>query len=140
MADYHHNRIGTQETGDAEVEGDQQQAWFRDMWEGKQQTEAEQAEVETSKQAEQEEADAAQQEDDDDDDFGDDFDDFAEEGGDDDDFGDFDEADADADEGVVESAPEAPSIPSSLSGLVSSQQNQLSFFQSVPITSKLTYL
>ena len=55
-----------------------QQAWFRSMWEGRSPEDT---------MSSQEQPSAAQ---DNEDDFGDDFDEFAE-GGDDDDFGDFDE-------------------------------------------------
>lgn len=114
----------TEETGDAAV-GEDQQAWFRDMWEGKKEEELHESVEEPL----EEPADAAieNNNNNDDDDFGDDFDEFAEEGGDDDDFGDFDEADAD--DGIVEGEsqepqPQSQPTSSSLSGLVSSQQNQ----------------
>ena len=63
-----------------EQDPDDRQAWFRSMWEGKPQPEPPQLDG-TSNDAD---------DDDDDDGFGDDFDEFAEEGGDED-FGDFDE-------------------------------------------------
>ncbi|CZT17455.1 uncharacterized protein RCC_03289 [Ramularia collo-cygni] len=115
----------SEEVGDAKV--GEQQAWLKEMWEGKQQAgqptppppqQQEQEEPQTLHEDENdqgEEAEAAKDDDDDDDDdFGDDFDEFAEEGGDDDDFGDFDEADGDADEGggMEETLPS-----SSLAGL-----------------------
>ncbi|WPH03274.1 Hypothetical protein R9X50_00615100 [Acrodontium crateriforme] len=83
------------------MNSDDQQAWFRSMWEGKNVESAEQSQSKT----ESIPADGGADNDDDDDDddgFGDDFDEFAEEGGDDDDFGDFDEA---------EDAPMEPTIP-----------------------------
>lgn len=98
------------------IDEEDQQAWFRSMWEGKEDEPAQPAEPDTEPAAP--EGDAPQ----DDDDFGDDFDDFAEGQEADDDFGDFDEADE------TPMAPESqPPVqtqqPDILAGLVSSVQS-----------------
>lgn len=118
-------RIRTQAAGDSQVDGDQQQAWFRDMWEGKAQEEPSH-----TKPADNEDPAAENTNDDDDDDFGDDFDEFAEEGGDDDDFGDFDEADADEPPAVADNAQQSAqqTIHTSLAGLVSSSHTNPTAF------------
>ncbi|SMR51624.1 unnamed protein product [Zymoseptoria tritici ST99CH_3D1] len=87
--------------GDSEIEQDpeDQQAWFRSMWEGKAVTE------QPAPTPDDASNDADQ---DDDDDFGDDFDEFAEEA-EDDDFGDFDEATPSA-EAAPPSVPEPQSV------------------------------
>ncbi|KAM0719806.1 hypothetical protein Q7P37_003940 [Cladosporium fusiforme] len=94
------------------VSDEDQQTWFRNMWEGKEEetTVPTEPEIQTEVAAEQ---DAMNN---DDDDFGDDFDDFAEGEEADDDFGDFDEAD------VTPMAPEPqpvvqPQQPDILAGL-----------------------
>lgn len=92
---------------------DDQQAWFRSMWEGKEKnSEAEEQHEEQDKSIPAENGEAG------DGDFGDDFDEFAEEGGDDDDFGDFDEAE---DAPVERSIPAVsqPAVPDVLADLVS---------------------
>ena len=103
-----------------EGEGEERQAWFRDMWEG----DAKKEEAESGKVEEE-------------DGFGDDFDDFNEGGGgDDDDFGDFDEAEEEEDAAPTE-APPPPEVkqPDILAGLVSSRSLQL---HSPPSTFALT--
>lgn len=95
------------------VDPAQQQAWFRSMWEGKQEQCQNQA---AATQDPYDEGDAA---DDEDDGIGDDFNEFAEEGGDDD-FGDFDEAEDAPSEAQLEPARSQPPAPDLLTGLVSS--------------------
>ena len=109
------------------VDPEQQQAWFRSMWESTPTREKEEKEAVDAQQP-QHEAEELDQGDGEDagngDGFGDDFDDFNEGGGDDDDFGDFDEAE-EADTSVVKEPPVQPAQPAAppdiLAGLVSSQ-------------------
>ncbi|KAK0252327.1 hypothetical protein B0A54_14126 [Friedmanniomyces endolithicus] len=88
---------------DHEVDPEQQQAWFRSMWEGKQdqgeRVQPTKDEAETNADDEEHEADEN----------GDDFDDFNEGGGEDD-FGDFDEAE-EAESTPIAEAPSHPSHP-----------------------------
>lgn len=91
------------------------QAWFRSMWEGKQEDDTPTQETPQTTQSNIPDDDAE----DADDDFGDDFDEFAE-GGEDDDFGDFDEPTTPAP--VPEQQPQSYSLPDALAGLVSSHQ------------------
>nr|POE69073.1 uncharacterized protein c8e11.05c [Quercus suber] len=90
-------------SNDTALGQDEQQAWFRSMWNGKGEDAAE---------IRHDETDNA---DDENDDFGDDFDDFAEEGGEDD-FGDFDKAEDTAAEAPQE-PPSQPPTPAPLAGL-----------------------
>jgi len=102
------------------VNEEEQQTWFRNMWEGKAERQEQTAQPSEPK---PELAAATEEENDfnDGDEFGDDFDDFAEGQEADDDFGDFDEAN----ETPVAAEPQ-PSIPTQqpglLAGLVSSVQ------------------
>ncbi len=104
---------------DHEVDPEQQQAWFRSMWEGKQDQgehpQPTEDEAETNADGEEHEA----YED------GDDFDDFNEGVGEDD-FGDFDEAE-EAESTPIAEAPTHPPHPAAppdiLAGLVSSMPN-----------------
>lgn len=102
----------SERSSEIEQNPEDRQAWFRSMWEAKEEEDVPPAETEDNEQ--NDEAD-------DNDDFGDDFDDFAE-GGEDDDFGDFD--DEPTTPGVIEAnVPEQPlsySLPEQLAGLVSS--------------------
>jgi hypothetical protein len=101
------------------VSEEEQQTWFRNMWEGK---EEQQAQVAQPSEPEPEMAAATEENEfNDDDEFGDDFDDFAEGQEADDDFGDFDEAD----ETPMAAEPPSPvqtQQPGLLDGLVSSVQ------------------
>jgi hypothetical protein len=104
------------------VSEEEQQTWFRNMWEGK-----EEQQEQTAQPSESEpDAVAATDENEfnDDDEFGNDFDDFAEGQEADDDFGDFDEAD----ETPMAAEPPSPAKtqqPGLLDGLVSSVQINL---------------
>ncbi len=101
------------------MDPEQQQAWFRSMWEGKQ----DQGEhLQPTKDEAEPDADGEEHEADED---GDDFDDFNEGGGEDD-FGDFDEAE-EAESTPTAEAPTHPPHPAAppdiLAGLVSSMPN-----------------
>ena len=105
------------------VNEEDQQTWFRNMWEGKEEPVTESAGPELE--AEAEAIPATEGNDfNDDDDFGDDFDDFAEGQEAEDDFGDFD----DADETPMAPEPQ-PQVqtqqPDFLAGLVSSVQSSI---------------
>jgi hypothetical protein len=99
------------------VSEEEQQTWFRNMWEGKEQ---QQEQAVQQSDPDPEVATATEENDfNDDDEFGDDFDDFAEGQEADDDFGDFDEAD----ETPMAAEPQSPpqtKQPGLLDGLVSS--------------------
>jgi hypothetical protein len=110
------------------VNEEDQQTWFRNMWEGKEEQAAQPVESEETSASAPATASEENDFNDNDDDFGDDFDDFAEGQEAEDDFGDFDDADE------TPMAPEPhPQVqtqkPDFLAGLVSSVQSNVYYQQ-----------